>query len=157
MKGHLSLGETTVRTAHEDDVKALASLSGQLGYPSTEEQVFHRFEDIQRREDHCVYICEDPNGQIMGWVHVFVRPLLISEWSAEIGGLVVNRNRRGEGVGRLLMSSAEAWAREQGCGRLVVRSNSIRKGAHAFYQSLGYETVKTQMIFSRNLSEATLP
>ena len=155
MKGHLPLGETTVRNASEDDMEIVAALSGQLGYPTTDELVRHRFDDIQRREDHCVYVCEGPDEQIMGWVHVFVRPLLISERSAELGGLVVDRSRQGQGIGRLLLRSAEAWAREQGCDQVVVRSNTIRKGAHAFYQSLGYETIKTQRIFSKILSAAT--
>ncbi len=155
MKTHPPHGDTTIRKAHTDDIAAITALSGQLGYPSTDAQVHHRFDDIQRREDHGVYVSEGPDGQVMGWVHVFLRPLLISELSAEIGGLVVDRRRQGEGVGRLLMTSAEAWAREQGCARVVIRSNTLRKGAHEFYQSLRYENIKTQRVFSKTFPEAS--
>jgi GNAT superfamily N-acetyltransferase len=141
-----------VRKAHVDDIAAIAALSGQLGYPSTVEQVHKRFDDIRQREDHCVYVCKDPDGQVIGWIHVSLRPLLVNERSAEIGGLIVDRSRRGAGIGRLLLTSAEDWAREQSCHRLVIRSNTLREGAHEFYQSLGYETIKTQTIFSRTFS-----
>jgi GNAT superfamily N-acetyltransferase len=155
MKAHHPHEGTVVRKARADNITIITALCGQLGYPTTDAQVRHRFDDIQRREDHCVYVGEGPDGQVIAWVHVFLRPLLVSELCAEIGGLVVDRSQRGEGVGRLLLTAAEAWARERDCDRIVIRSNTLRKSAHAFYQSLGYETIKTQRVFSKTLSEAS--
>lgn len=153
MKAHQPHRAIIVRKAHTEDMTAAAALSGQLGYPSTSKHLQHRFNAIEQREDHCVYVGEAPDGQIAGWIHVYLRPLLIRELHAEIGGLVVDRSRRGEDVGRLLLTSAEAWASEHGCDQVVIRSNTVRADAHAFYRSLGYETIKTQNVFVKNLCE----
>jgi GNAT superfamily N-acetyltransferase len=53
---------------------------------------------------------------------------------AEIGGLVVERRRRKKGIGKLLMTGAEEWAREQGCSVVRLRSSAVRTEAHRFYE-----------------------
>ena len=49
------------------------------------------------------------------------------------------------------MRRVEQWARKHGCKSVNLRSNVARKDAHAFYQSLGYNLVKTQHVFQKNL------
>jgi len=73
----------------------------------------------------------------------------VSEGTAEVGGLVVDSRARGKGIGRTLMTAAEAWARERGYTRLMLRSNTIRAEAHRFYQNLGYTIVKSQHKFQK--------
>ena len=58
---------------------------------------------------------------------------------------------RGHGAGRALIEAAVAWARERGVKTLRVRSRAQREGAHAFYEALGFERVKTQVVFRRAL------
>jgi len=50
------------------------------------------------------------------------------------------------------MARAEAWAQEQDCQAVSLRSNVKRQGAHDFYQALGYSIVKTQHAFRKYLS-----
>jgi GNAT superfamily N-acetyltransferase len=54
-------------------------------------------------------------------------------------------------MGRALIHAAEEWAKEQGYSRIVVRSNAVRKEAHDFYPSLGYNSVKTQKVYRKEL------
>jgi GNAT superfamily N-acetyltransferase len=68
-----------------------------------------------------------------------------------IAGLVVDRGRRQQGIGRLLMAEAERWAREQGCSIVRLWSSKGRADAHAFYRRLGYADVKTQHAFAKSL------
>jgi GNAT superfamily N-acetyltransferase len=75
----------------------------------------------------------------------------VADPQTEIGGLVVDESYRRRGVGRLLMEQAERWAREKGCGAICLRSNVVRKDAHAFYERIGYSNVKTSRVFHKIL------
>jgi GNAT superfamily N-acetyltransferase len=91
------------------------------------------------------------SAKVVGWVHAFASRLVESDPHAEIGGLVVNERFRGRGVGKLLLRHAERWARQKDLSSIYLRSNVIRKGAHVFYESLGYQNIKTQHAFRKAL------
>ena len=46
---------------------------------------------------------------------------------------------QGRGVGRSMMEHARAECRAAGCYKMTLSSNIAREGAHAFYDSLGFE------------------
>jgi GNAT superfamily N-acetyltransferase len=140
-----------IRPATQGDVYRLAMLCEQLGYPSTPEQVRQRLDELQRNEHQAVFVAEEVGGQVVGWVQVFGRQLLVVDRHAELGGLVVAEGHRGRGVGGLLMEQAEDWARARGCGALYVRSNVVREGAHRFYEGIGYDQIKTSRVFFKEL------
>jgi GNAT superfamily N-acetyltransferase len=140
-----------IRPVGRQHAQSIALLAGQLGYPSTAAQILERLEWIQRDEGHAVFVAEPAAGLAVGWVHVFVCHLVESDTSAEIGGLVVDQRHRDAGFGRLLLEQAEAWARTHGCGSIRLRSNVIRKEAHAFYLKRGYTLLKTQHAFVKAL------
>ena len=52
--------------------------------------------------------------------------------------MVVDKERRSEGIGGLLMSAAEDWARGQGLTHIELSSNSARVDAHRFYERQGF-------------------
>ena len=139
------------REAHKGDSAALAELSGQLGYPATADQMARRLAKLLPEEGQAVFVAEIDGDGLVGWVHVFERTLLVRNRYAEIGGLVIADGFRGQGIGRLLMALAEAWAVERGCREVWVRSNVLREGAHRFYSGLDYETVKTSRVFRKEL------
>ena len=141
----------TVRLAKASDARHIAILCLQLGYPASQEQVQRRLERIQQEDHHALYVAERSDGHVIGWVHAYVRHLLVADAHAEVGGLVVDQDCRKRGVGRLLMRTIEQWARRQGCRAVRVRSNVVREGAHAFYRRIGYSTVKTQAVFYKEL------
>ncbi len=88
---------------------------------------------------------------VVGWAHVFVHALVESDTFAEVGGLVVDERERGQGIGKGLMSRVERLARARGARNVSLRSNVIRKDAHAFYEKLGYQIIKTQFAFRKTL------
>ena len=140
-----------IRTATLQDGIPLARLAVQLGYPSNPEQVTSRLARIQSRPDQAVFVA-DLDGQIAGWVHVYACPTVESELYAEIGGLVVDEQQRGRGVGKALMAQAEDWVREHGIREVRLRSNIIRKEAHLFYAAIGYEKIKSQFTFRKTIA-----
>jgi GNAT superfamily N-acetyltransferase len=137
-----------VRTATIQDAESLAELSCQLGYPAHAEDMLKRLAQIERRDENAVYVAE-VSGKVIGWVHIMARDLLESGRYAEIGGLVVDELRRGQGAGQALMNKAEEWAREHQCREIVVRSNVIRTAAHRFYERIGYRVTKSQKVFRK--------
>jgi len=50
------------------------------------------------------------------------------------------------------MQAAEDWARGQGLRAVRLRSNVIREKAHIFYRSIGYQQVKAQYTFEKELA-----
>jgi GNAT superfamily N-acetyltransferase len=143
----------SVRRAIGTDAGELARLSGELGYPSSPEEIGRRLEAFAGRDDHAVLVAVLPGsvgsserGAIVGWLHVFVAERLESPLFAEIGGLVVDDERRGQGIGKRLAREARTWAESRGCSKLRVRSREERGAAHRFYESLGFRRTKTQAV-----------
>ena len=139
-----------IRLVSGQDSSQLARLAGQLGYPSSTEQVTTRLARIQSQPDQAIFVAE-VDGRIAGWVHVYASPTVESDLYAEIGGLVVEENQRGQGVGKALMVQAEAWSRELGIHEVRLRSNIIRQEAHQFYEVIGYKKIKSQFTFHKTI------
>ncbi len=139
-----------IRGAKPEDAARLAELATQLGYPSSRDQVDRRLAEVLPNSDHAVLVAVE-NERVVGWGHAFVARVIESDRVAEVGGLVVDEEERGSGAGRLLMEHLEAWARTKSCRAVNVRSNIVRKDAHAFYHRLGYTQIKTQHLFRKPL------
>lgn len=141
----------TIRTALPEDAARLAALSDQLGYAVHVADLAQRLDLILRQPDSVLYVAESPDGEVIGWVHAFIRPLLTNPLHIEIGGLVVDERCRSQGVGAALMQHAEDWAREHGCDAVYLRSRVQREAAHRFYQRIGYTNLKTSYTFYKPL------
>ena len=144
----------TIRRIQTDDASRVCKLSGQLGYPMPEPTLSDRIANILDREEHAAFVAEQ-DGLVVGWIHVYVTHILESPNSyVEIGGLVVDENVRGQGIGKALVRVGEQWSLENGFNDIRVRSASKRAEAHAFYEKLGYRLVKTQMRFEKSLTSS---
>jgi GNAT superfamily N-acetyltransferase len=133
------------------DAGRVASLTSELGYPSTAEQIAQRFARIDGQRHQIIFVAED-GGLVIAWLHVAVHAYLENDPFAEILGLVVTDEHRGHGVGRALVNTAEAWARAHHCATIRVRSRVARERAHAFYEREGFRRVKTQHCFEKPLT-----
>ena len=137
-----------IRVADLGDAQAVAALSGELGYPLDADGMRARLARLLTAADHGVFVaCLE--GRVVGWVHVLSALHLQSEPRAEIAGLVVSADVRGRGIGAALVARAEGWAREQGFGAVLVRSQIMREDAHRFYLREGYVRTKTSAVFSK--------
>jgi GNAT superfamily N-acetyltransferase len=57
---------------------------------------------------------------------------------AEVESVHVHPDRRGHGIGSVLTQAAVDRARALGCYRIQLTSNEVRRGAHRFYERLGF-------------------
>jgi GNAT superfamily N-acetyltransferase len=140
-----------IREALPQDYARIAELAGQLGYPSAPDKIAKRFDGMRRSNEHAVFVAQLASGEIAGWLAVFVYRVVEADARAEISGFVVDERYRSQRVGMHLLARAERWARETGCRAIGLRSNIIRDRAHAFYESHGYQHVKTQKSFRKDL------
>ena len=138
------------RLARQEDASAVAALVTQLGYDAAPRDVADRLARLLARPGQR-FIVAEADGCLLGWVHVELAEYIDSGTYAQIAGLVVDRAYRRQGIGAALMAEAEAWARQQGCAMMRLRSSSTRTPAHRFYEGLGYANVKTQYSFVKPL------
>jgi GNAT superfamily N-acetyltransferase len=127
-----------IRPAADADAEVIARLLGELGYPSTPEQLRARFTRVAGNEDYAAFVATADGavagflGMERGWAYEHDRPF------ARILTLVVDARVRRRGVGAALVQFAEAWARERGAYVLMLTTNVRRQEAHRFYESVGF-------------------
>lgn len=143
---------TTIRTARNYDAPAIAGLGDQLGYAASRQQIATRLAGIESERSSRVFVAENGEGTVVGWLHVASRTQLTEDACAEILGLVVDESARGAGIGADLVRAAEAWARAEGCTRIRVRSRDTRERAHRFYEREGYARNKVQLVLHKPLA-----
>jgi GNAT superfamily N-acetyltransferase len=148
----MELDSLQVRGVTEQDVAAVAELTGQLGYPAGVEAIREQVVALASREtDRAVFVA-CVGGQVVGWIDVALSFHLQSPAYALIGGLVVKEGLRGLGIGKRLCDEAEAWSRARSVFKMRVTSRSTRTDAHRFYLRDGYSEVKTSRVFEKTLT-----
>jgi GNAT superfamily N-acetyltransferase len=142
-----------VREATPADAEALASLSGQLGYPADVPTIVRRLARVERG---VVLVALGAEGTVCGMAQAEPRRLLIAEPFVELAALVVDEAARRSGAGAMLLAAVEAWTREQGFSSVRVRSNVLRGRAHRIIKREGYIEKKRPAVFMKRL-QATEP
>lgn len=139
-----------VRTLYppEHFVAQIAELNRALNPAATLEHTQRRVRALPK-EDRLLLAVE--GDRLIGYAHIRITRDLLSDESAEVVAIAVAPDRRRMGVGRRLVHAAEAWARESGRSRLILRTNVVVTAAHAFFVALGYAQAETSLVFVRDL------
>lgn len=138
-----------MREALLSDAQRIVALLVQLGYEVPLGHVEARLQD--RDPDRAFLVAVVPRVGVVGTATVSERPALLAVRRAEIESVVVEDEYRGNGIGALLVQAAEAWARRRGCTTVRLLSNVVRERAHRFYGRLGYDVLKTEHVFQKQL------
>lgn len=149
--------DVRIRKARGNDQAFIFELSPSLAEVAKLE--WHTKDAVQKMQDN--YISEmlaessTPNttliaeveGVSQGFIHVRTRNDDISgEVCGTIPLLAVSPKSQGLGIGRLLMSSAEEWAKEQGCRLIHLEVFANNSRANNFYDRLGFKPEMLHMI-----------
>jgi ribosomal protein S18 acetylase RimI-like enzyme len=140
-----------IRRAKSSDATRLAALSTELGYPATSREMKSRLSRLKPASDNAVFVAENDQREVVGWLHVSVTRLLEVPLRAEVNGLIVSEAHRSKGAGAELLQAGVSWAQSKKCASMSVRSNVIRERAHQFYERHGFEHYKTQKAFRKPL------
>lgn len=89
--------------------------------------------------DSAIFIAEDETGKRAGFLHLKTQ---IDHFNGSktvyISDVAVDSSFEGQGVGRVLLDKAEAWAREQGCSLLTLYVFSNNSRARKIYEKFGF-------------------
>ena len=135
-----------IRSVQTDDIAALAALAGELGYPTSSEEMARRMAGLDDRD--AVFVA-DEDSVCVGWIQASIVESLETGRFAEIRALVVSATRRSSGIGAALVGAVEKWAAAKDCPRIRVRSNVVRERTHRFYERLGFRVTKSQKVFDK--------
>ena len=135
-----------IRKANENDAPAICRIcADDLGYECSERLVLNRLKNIDARRE-AVFVAEI-EGAVAGFIHAEKYELLYFEPMINILGLAVSSERRRQGIGTALISSAENWGKELGINTVRLNSGNSRKEAHDFYRAMGFDDEKLQIRF----------
>jgi GNAT superfamily N-acetyltransferase len=145
-------GPWRIRAATNGDAGRLAAMATQLGYATEPGAVEERLPQLLGSPDAALLVAADADDVAIGWLHVELKPSLLSPLAAQVMALVVDEAWRSGGVGADLLDRSEAWARQRGCSEMLVSTRISRERAHGFYRRQGYELRKTNHWFSKELA-----
>lgn len=141
-----------IRAATSSDIDALLRLSHQIGAlhfeqaphafvaPSLAEREFmlNALNDPAR-----LFLLAQRDNQIVGFITAIIAkneavPFLLKDPICRVGTLVVDENERTSGIGRMLMTQCQQWAKQQGAIQMRLEVMSFNYDAQAFYEKLGF-------------------
>jgi GNAT superfamily N-acetyltransferase len=139
----------TFRAATRADVPAILSLladdevsrarAGGAVSEAADAALWAAFEAIDADPRNELIVADDA-GEVVGTFQLTFTPSL-SRRGAErmtIEAVRVRRDRRGQGIGRQMMTWALQRGRERGCRLAQLTTDKRRADAHRFYESLGF-------------------
>lgn len=127
------------------DLDSLTTLTNELGYPSTVEEMEKRMKSIVLNKNYKTFVAVS-DGMVVGYCGAFLYDCWEhNEQIMRIEVLVVDSQTRRAGIGKELITSAEVWAAEHGVkiSSLNSGNRAERESAHEFYPRLGYEARST--------------
>jgi ribosomal protein S18 acetylase RimI-like enzyme len=139
-----------IRPARADDLPTLSSLTVRLAeFPIPMWRTGAQVIDAERTAvtraltagspDAPILVAEDTAGRVLGFAYLEThQDYFTGLFHAHVSILVVAGTAEGRGVGRALLSAAEAWARERGDPFITLNVFAQNVRARALYERLGY-------------------
>jgi GNAT superfamily N-acetyltransferase len=145
-----------VRTSSEKDIPVLLGLLYDLGRPKPQKdsdvEIFRKLvTKYVKDSDKTILVAEIDDIQIVGMVSViFLQRLNQLTLEMYIPELVVLEKYQNHGIGKKLINSCIALAKEKNCHRIRLESGNQRKESHQFYKHLGFE--QSAFSFTKSLN-----
>jgi GNAT superfamily N-acetyltransferase len=149
-------GEIVFRTATRADVPAVLELlendeisRSRMISESSDAALWRAFEEIDADPRNELIVADD-DGEIVGTCQLTFTPSLSRRGTERmtIEAVRIRSDRRGAGLGRVMMLWALDRARERGCGLAQLTTDKRRTSAHRFYTGLGFSATHEGMKLS---------
>lgn len=97
------------------------------------------FDEIDA-DPRCELVVAEEDGAVVGTMQLITLTHLSFRGARvlQLENVHVAAGRRSRGIGRRMLEWAIARARAQGCARVQLTTNKLRKDAHRFYERLGF-------------------
>jgi ribosomal protein S18 acetylase RimI-like enzyme len=155
----MNLEQVKIRHAKKKDTKKIIELLAQLDRPLPRNPYLVRkfriiigsYIDSNSTMNTSGVIVASVDSRIIGMVSFVVIDRLNHPFSEFwIPELVVSKEFRNKGIGKLLINKCESIARKKRCYRIRLESRSDRIYAHNFYKKIGFRHVA--LVFEKRLS-----
>lgn len=146
-------GEIVFRVAGRADVPAILELlendeisRSRMVSETTDAALWRSFEAIDADPRNELIVADD-DGEIVGTCQLTFTPSLSRRGTERmtIEAVRVRSDRRGAGLGRVMMLWALDRGRERGCGLAQLTTDKRRGSAHRFYTALGFSATHEGM------------
>ena len=141
-----------IRSATSSHAVAMTRLAHDLGYATSAGAFSGRLATWLRSDACCALIAQDADFQPLGWIAARRGVSLLTGSHVEITALIVAESARRRGVGRRLVEAVKRWAAEHGIRSILVRSNTRRRASHKFYTELQFTKIKSQHVYTFDLT-----
>lgn len=130
-----------IRHTTENDIPEFLLLLAELGYPTSLNDLSHRFKQFLQNKGYGVAVCEI-NNKVVGFVAWSSSYLFVSNVKRfHIEGIVVDSRHKGSSIGKKLMEFVEDVAKNDS-PVIVDLTSGLRRakdGTHELYKSLVYQ------------------
>ncbi|MFL6057963.1 MAG: GNAT family N-acetyltransferase [Rubrobacteraceae bacterium] len=136
------MAELRVREASAEDAEIIHSLAAELAgavgdSPPSLENVRERLAELLEEPRARVLVAE--GDVVVGVVSLWIKPdLAHGDSVVEVPMLVISKDRRREGVGKLMMEEVQRLAAENGATLIELVATTQNNPAREFYRSLGF-------------------
>jgi len=142
--------EMVIREANKEDSFSIMMLSKELGYESTEEEIKNRIGYLCKKDLSFLVVAEEEDN-VVGFISYEHYETVYYVPGINITGLVVSHEFRKKGIGKKLLNYVEEYAKSKSLSFVRLNSGIQRKDAHSFYKNNGYDNIKEQIRFIKNL------
>ncbi len=99
------------------------------------------FDSLRARENHHIFVAEDEKHAFLGYVWVGSGDDMITgKHHGFIYDVFVKDERRGKGIGKILLKRTQRYCREKGYSRILLMVASENKHAIQLYEKMGFTT-----------------
>jgi GNAT superfamily N-acetyltransferase len=144
-----------IRASSDKDISVILGLLYDLGRPkSQKDSDVDAFRTLVKNyvteSNKKILVAELDDIEIVGMVSIVFLPRL-NRITLEmyIPELVVLEKYQNQGIGKKLINSCIALAKEKKCHRIRLESGNQRKESHQFYKNVGFE--QSALSFTKNL------
>jgi GNAT superfamily N-acetyltransferase len=140
-----ALAEVSVRAASLEEVNAVLGMYEWLFEPPgytprgwDRDRARESLADAIAGPDRTVLLAENSEGGLVGLATAYLELNSVRfGLRCWVEDLAVDPSRRGAGIGKALLDTAKAWAKERGATHLELDSAVARTDAHRFYEREG--------------------
>lgn len=108
-------------------------------FENTVEKSQEIYEEILKDENYCIFVAKE-NGELLGSAMTICCKSLATSGKnfLVIEDVIVKEGLRGKGIGKKLFAAIDEHALKNNCMYSILVSSDFRKGAHAFYEKMGF-------------------
>ena len=140
-----------VRLAKENDIPRIIELYAELNIPNSIAESDKKpslmdykrtLNEINSVPGYELLVAEDNKDVVLGTMMLLVMPNLAhpaSPW-ALVENLIVDSKQQRRDIGEKLVDYAIRQARNAGCYKIIINTDTERVGTRQFYRSLGFES-----------------